>query len=96
MPKDLMACKNLLRSMNKKTSQDQIDHFLRPFLLLVTRRLLVRLPYSSLVDESEVFLCRYHFSMVLHAHKSPGGMNNGHVCGSNSETWCHPIDMINK
>jgi hypothetical protein len=39
--------------------------------------LLVTFSQRALVDEPEVLPCRYHSSMVLHAHISPGGWTVG-------------------
>jgi hypothetical protein len=37
MSSDFTACKKSLASMNRNTSQDEIHHSLRPFLLLTTK-----------------------------------------------------------
>jgi hypothetical protein len=42
----------------------------------------------------EIFPCRYHSTMVLHAHISPGRMNNRPIGGCSSEKYSHPTDLI--
>jgi hypothetical protein len=78
--------KKSLASMNKHTSQSQMHHSLRPFLLLATRWLCWQDCQRALVDESGIFLCRDHSTMAIHAHVSPGGTNNRAVRGCSSET----------
>jgi hypothetical protein len=75
--KILQHVKKSLASMNKHTSQSQMHHSLRPFLLLATRWLCWQDCQRALVDESGIFLCRDHSTMAIHAHVSPGGWTIG-------------------
>jgi hypothetical protein len=87
MTLDFTAYKKSLASMNKNTSQGQIYHFLRPFLLLSTRW-----PLVGLLESSGGQMRTFPLSTLLLFHRgSPSScivwrMNNRPIGGCISET----------
>jgi hypothetical protein len=71
--------------MNKNTSLCQIQHSLRPFLYLLLDNSAGRIVRDLWWTDHEFFLCRHHFTNVLHAHNNLG-MNNRPVDDRSSET----------
>jgi hypothetical protein len=71
--------------MNNKYFARPNSHSLRPFLLLAIRWLCWEDCQRALVDESGVFLCRHHSTMVLHTRISRGVYTVG---DRSSETYC--------
>jgi hypothetical protein len=84
--KILWHVKKWLASMNKNTWQSHIHYSFRPFLFLATRWLCWWDCQRAVVDESGVFLCRHHSTMVPHAHILPGGWRIGSLFLSTSRS----------
>jgi len=79
--------------MNKSTSQGQIHHSLRSFLLLATRWLYFTLLARELWWKNQEFF-RLHSTHGPPCSYVTCGMNSKPVGGRSSETRSHPIDMM--